>query len=136
MYLSVCVGAHGGQKGVLDPLEQELTGICESNDEYWNPNSNTLKEQQLLFTTKPALQLPPWFREEGETHAMACIWRSEDNFSKLVVSIHYADPKGVKQFICLVTVPLLDRHLIGPQSMVCLYFLIETLQYYLFLYVS
>lgn len=65
MYLSVCVGAHGDQKGVLDPLGQELASIWEPDGEYWNPNSNTLMEQQLIFTTKPALQLPPWFREEG-----------------------------------------------------------------------
>lgn len=43
-----------------------------------------------------------------------------------------AQGTGSNRPFALVTVPLLGQHLIGPQSMVCLYFLIEILQYYLF----
>jgi hypothetical protein len=45
-----------GQKSVLDSLELELTGSCELSRRCLESNLDTLKEHQVLLTTKPSLQ--------------------------------------------------------------------------------
>lgn len=65
---------------------------------------------------------------------MGCIWRSEDNFLKLVVSIHYVGPGGgVKQIICLGNSTFTGSASNWPPVYGLFVFLIEILQYYLFI---
>lgn len=56
MYVCVCtmfmLGAHGGQKKAVAPLEVKL-GSCELLHGCWDPNLRPLQEQ-VIFTTEPS----------------------------------------------------------------------------------
>ena len=43
----MCVGAQGGQRKVLDPLQLELQMIVRHLQRCWEPNSGPLEEQQV-----------------------------------------------------------------------------------------
>lgn len=66
-----------GQKRSWDPLELELTGICEIvQDGCWETNPGSLEGQQVFLTAEPSLQ--PWllgilFFETGP-HCVAPSW--------------------------------------------------------------
>jgi len=50
------VGVHGGQRRVTGLLELELQ-IGVSHYGYWEPSLAPLKEQRVLLTAEPSLQL-------------------------------------------------------------------------------
>lgn len=53
----VYVGAHGGQKEALNPLELDYKQLWATKHGFWEPNSN-LEEQWVsaLLTANPSLQ--------------------------------------------------------------------------------
>lgn len=49
-----CLGAHGGQKRVLGPLDPELQVVV--SHQTWESNSGSLEKQQMFLTTELCLQ--------------------------------------------------------------------------------